>query len=134
LKEQRKSLPEDDSKYFSDNHSLLRAQKYINWVNNRRSYTDFLGIKEIRQNIASFIERRDSHPSDPDSIYLSNGASGGIKSLLSVLLEKKTDVAFVPIPQYPLYSATIDLIGCQLSGYYLNEEKEWSIDVMKTLN
>jgi aspartate/methionine/tyrosine aminotransferase len=35
----------------------------------------------------------------------------------------------VPIPQYPLYSATIDLLGCHLAGYYLNEEKNWSIEV-----
>jgi len=34
-----------------------------------------------------------------------------------------------PIPQYPLYSATISLLGSQLVGYYLDEENDWSVNV-----
>ena len=36
----------------------------------------------------------------------------------------------VPIPQYPLYSATLSLLGAKLVPYYLEEEKEWGIDVI----
>jgi len=32
----------------------------------------------------------------------------------------------IPIPQYPLYSASIALLGGSYSGYYLNEEDNWS--------
>jgi alanine transaminase len=35
----------------------------------------------------------------------------------------------IPIPQYPLYSATIELFGGVQIGYYLNEEKNWSLDI-----
>jgi len=35
----------------------------------------------------------------------------------------------IPIPQYPLYSASIKLLGGTQIGYYLNEGKEWSTDL-----
>jgi glutamate--glyoxylate aminotransferase len=35
----------------------------------------------------------------------------------------------VPIPQYPLYSATIQLLGGTLVPYYLTEEDNWEMNV-----
>jgi aspartate/methionine/tyrosine aminotransferase len=35
----------------------------------------------------------------------------------------------IPIPQYPLYSASIALLGGKQVGYYLNEKKEWGLSV-----
>lgn len=35
----------------------------------------------------------------------------------------------VPIPQYPLYSATISLFGGSLVPYYLEETANWGLDV-----
>ena len=35
----------------------------------------------------------------------------------------------IPIPQYPLYSASIDLLGGHKISYFLNEEKEWGFDI-----
>jgi alanine transaminase len=43
----------------------------------------------------------------------------------------------VPTPQYPIYSATIALLGGQKVGYFLNEKEEWALDVKeleRTLN
>jgi hypothetical protein len=34
----------------------------------------------------------------------------------------------VPVPQYPLYSASISLYGGSLVPYYLEEEANWSLD------
>mgnify|MGYP005970857665 FL=1 len=34
-----------------------------------------------------------------------------------------------PIPQYPLYSATITLYNDHLIGYYLDEDHEWGLDM-----
>lgn len=39
------------------------------------------------------------------------------------------DGVLIPIPQYPLYSASIDLLGGHRIGYYLDESKEWGFDV-----
>lgn len=34
-----------------------------------------------------------------------------------------------PIPQYPLYSATIELLGGTLVPYYLDEARGWGLSV-----
>lgn len=35
----------------------------------------------------------------------------------------------VPVPQYPLYSATISLFGGSLVPYFLEETANWGLDV-----
>lgn len=35
----------------------------------------------------------------------------------------------IPIPQYPIYSATIDLFGGQKVGYYLDEKNGWDLNL-----
>ena len=35
----------------------------------------------------------------------------------------------VPVPQYPLYSATISLLGGSLVPYYLEETANWGLDI-----
>lgn len=34
----------------------------------------------------------------------------------------------IPIPQYPIYSASIDLLGGQQVGYYLDEKNKWNLN------
>jgi alanine transaminase len=35
----------------------------------------------------------------------------------------------IPIPQYPIYSATIDLHDGHKVGYYLDEERNWDLNM-----
>ena len=35
----------------------------------------------------------------------------------------------IPTPQYPIYSATIDLLGGKQVGYNLDEEKGWDLNM-----
>ena len=47
---------------------------------------------------------------NPNDIFLTAGASDGIKTIMELLLvksDKKPAGFMIPIPQYPLYSATI---------------------------
>lgn len=50
------------------------------------SYTESQGILTIRQDIANYIQQRDGYPSDPNNIYLCNGASDGIKTIIKLLM------------------------------------------------
>jgi aspartate/methionine/tyrosine aminotransferase len=34
----------------------------------------------------------------------------------------------IPIPQYPLYTATLALLNGQAVEYYLNEANDWGLD------
>jgi len=37
----------------------------------------------------------------------------------------------IPIPQYPLYSASIALLDGRQVGYYLDESSNWGLSVKK---
>jgi len=98
------------------------------------AYSDSRGVPGIRQEVADFIAARDGHPSDPDSIFLSDGASPSVKMILNTLIRGKSDGILCPIPQYPLYSASTTLLGGTLVPYYLNEANGWSLDLDELRN
>ncbi len=92
------------------------------------AYTQSAGIGFIRQAIADFIEKRDGIPADKDKIILTDGASKGVQSVLTLLLKNENDGVMIPIPQYPLYSATLTLYGGKQIGYYLDEDNSWQLN------
>ncbi|XP_017052164.1 alanine aminotransferase 1 isoform X1 [Drosophila ficusphila] len=95
------------------------------------SYTDSAGLEVVRRQVANYIEKRDGGIAcDWLNIYLTAGASPGIKSILSMInseVDGKRPGVMVPIPQYPLYSATISEYGMAKVDYYLEEETGWSL-------
>lgn len=122
------------------------------------------------------------HGSDPELIFLTDGASKGVMQILNTIIRGPSDgVMFldaqlstlycycldfsskplsspsfrftgvgcsallsiscpircllcfqilVPVPQYPLYSATIALLGGSLVPYYLEETANWGLDIV----
>jgi alanine transaminase len=101
-----------------------RAQTLLKEIVSTGAYSHSKGISSIRQSVCKFIKQRDGLKTDvdPENIFLSNGASTSIQLLLSLLLRNGSDGIAVPIPQYPLYSATITLLGGQLLPYSLKED------------
>jgi aspartate/methionine/tyrosine aminotransferase len=96
------------------------------------AYSDSKGLFFVRRAVSSFIEKRDSTAkspvsSDPESIYLTDGASKAVQSILRLLISDEHDGIMIPIPQYPLYSATISLYGGTQVGYYLDEANGWNL-------
>jgi alanine transaminase len=96
------------------------------------AYSNSAGVQVIREDIARFIEKRDGAPAgsvDPSNIMMSTGASGGIVAILKLLVTGPETGIMIPIPQYPLYSACLAELGATVIPYYLNEEKNWSLDI-----
>jgi glutamate--glyoxylate aminotransferase len=95
------------------------------------AYSDSRGALGIRQEVAAYIKKRDGLKDDPnpDHIFLTDGASVGVRSMLNALIRDKRDGVMVPIPQYPLYSASITLYGGSLVPYSLDEANGWQMDV-----
>ncbi|KAK9701600.1 Aminotransferase class I and II [Popillia japonica] len=96
------------------------------------SYTDSPGIEIIRRHAAQYIERRDGIPSDWQNIILTAGASDGIKGIVKLMIcnkNSKKPGVMIPIPQYPLYSATLAEFDMEQIGYYLNESTGWGLEV-----
>lgn len=89
------------------------------------------GFGYVRQCVAEYISRRDGidlSEVDPENIFMTNGASEGVRLGFSSLVRNANDGILVPIPQYPLYSALLTLNGGELLPYYLDEEKGWSLN------
>lgn len=53
------------------------------------SYTEGQGIRSIRENIADYISKRDEYASNPNDIYLCNGATEGVRTVISLLINHK---------------------------------------------
>ncbi|MCX6639072.1 MAG: aminotransferase class I/II-fold pyridoxal phosphate-dependent enzyme [bacterium] len=92
------------------------------------AYTQSAGIPFIRQAVADFIKKRDGIPADRDHIILTDGASKGVQAAILALLKSTDDGFMIPIPQYPLYSASIKLYGARQIGYYLDESNRWQLN------
>ncbi|CAF3537741.1 unnamed protein product [Rotaria socialis] len=96
------------------------------------AYTESQGLIAVREDIAAYIQERDGYPADTSDIYLCNGASDGIKTVIKLLMNNdatKPSGIMIPVPQYPLYSATLSEYGAHQIGYYLDEDNNWALDI-----
>ena len=85
--------------------------------------------------MAEYITRRDGGiESDWRNVMLCAGASEGIRAVLKLMTNPGGENTLrpgvmIPIPQYPLYSASLAEYDMDQVGYYLDEAKGWSLDV-----
>jgi len=97
------------------------------------AYSHSKGLQLFREDVVGFLQERDGEevPTDAEHIFLSNGASAAISNLLTALIADSTCGVMTPIPQYPIYSATIDLLGGRQVGYYLDEQNQWNLNIQE---
>jgi alanine transaminase len=94
------------------------------------AYSHSKGVKSFRVDVANFMEARDGGvPADPEDIFLTNGASAGIGMVLNALIANDNCGVMLPIPQYPIYSATIEQLNGKKVGYFLNEANSWELNM-----
>merc|ERR1712032_386093 len=94
------------------------------------AYSESRGVKAFRGNIGRYIAERDgTDEPDVDNLYITDGASAAIQTILEMLIEDSQSGILVPIPQYPLYSGTIVRLGGQILGYNLVEEERWALSI-----
>ncbi|KAI7907038.1 pyridoxal phosphate-dependent transferase [Cokeromyces recurvatus] len=108
--------------------AIARAEVLLKHIGSVGAYSHSKGIAHIRENVAKFIEQRDGYPSNPDDIFLTQGASEGVQRVIHLLTQDKQVGIMIPIPQYPLYSATVSLVDAAPVPYYLNEKEDWGLD------
>lgn len=108
---------------------MERARTLLKDVKSVGAYSQSQGAPGIRKSVANFIERRDGYPADAEHVYLSAGASSGVNTLMNVICATPNTGVLVPIPQYPLYTATLSLLNAKCVPYYLNESNAWGTDV-----
>lgn len=113
--------------YPSD--AIARAKLLLDSIGSVGAYSHSQGIPHIRNNVAQFIAERDGYPADPSKIYLTQGASAGVQLTLQMIVEHSNVGIMIPIPQYPLYTATLAVLDACPVPYYLNEDKNWGLTV-----
>lgn len=105
--------------------AVTRAKYLLSKIGSVGAYSTSNGPPVIRQSISKFLENRDGFSADPDSIFTLAGASSGVQRLIQLLTTNEKTGVLIPIPQYPLYSATLTLNGAKAVGYYLDESQGW---------
>lgn len=111
--------------------AIERAWQILDQIPGRATgaYSHSQGIKGLRDTIAAGIEARDGFPSNPNDIFLTDGASPAVHMMMQLLIRTEKDGILCPIPQYPLYSASIVLHGGTLVPYYLDEATGWGLEI-----
>jgi alanine transaminase len=115
------SVPED---------VIARAKHYLEGIpGGSGAYSHSQGVAVVREEVAAFLKERDGHDADVNHIFLTDGASPAVQMLVRAAIRDENDGFLVPIPQYPLYSASIALYGGTMAGYYLDESTNWGTDM-----
>jgi len=83
--------------------------------------------------VAAFLRERDECDSQPADVFLTDGASAGVRTMMQCLLGKPgVDAILAPSPVYPLYSALSTLMDGAAALYPLTEDPAtgvWSVRV-----
>mmetsp|Transcript_5673 Transcript_5673/g.17294 ORF Transcript_5673/g.17294 Transcript_5673/m.17294 type:complete len:479 (-) Transcript_5673:522-1958(-) len=94
------------------------------------AYSESAGAPILRKMVADAITRRDEVPCDWQNVFLTGGASPAVHHIMTVLVRSgMRDGLLVPLPQYPLYSASLTLYGGELVPYMLDESTGWGMTV-----
>ena len=105
-----------------------RAKWYLDNIISIGSYAPSMGIPLVRESVARYIEKKDNVPKPTiNEICLTDGAGQAAQLFLSMLICNEKDGVMIPIPQYPLYSASLSILGGCSIPYYLDEESGWQL-------
>lgn len=92
------------------------------------AYSASAGVSFVRNAVAKFISNRDDIDANPDRIILTDGASKAAQTVIHAIIKNSNDGIMLPIPQYPMYSASLTMAGGLSIGYYLDEENHWQLN------
>ncbi|MDO4964133.1 MAG: pyridoxal phosphate-dependent aminotransferase [Streptococcus gallolyticus] len=95
---------------------------------NSEAYSDSKGIFSARKAIMQYCQLKGFPHVDIDDIYLGNGVSELISMSLQALLDDADEV-FVPMPDYPLWTACVSLAGGNAVHYLCDEKANWYPDI-----
>ncbi|KAK9466608.1 pyridoxal phosphate-dependent transferase [Lipomyces arxii] len=110
--------------------AIERSRVLLKEIGSLGAYSQSQGVPYIRQSIANFIAERDSFPADANDIYLAGGASSAVSSLLTTICNGPSTGVMIPVPQYPLYSASLAIENATPVPYLLDESTCWGTDTV----
>ncbi|CAM0951484.1 unnamed protein product [Alopecurus aequalis] len=126
-------LKRDEARMLFSPCAINRARKIVDAMPGRDSgpYTPCQGIKILRESVADGIAGRDGYPSRSEHIFLTDGASSAVNLSMQILIRSEEDAILCPLPEYPLYSASIMLHGGTMVPYNLSENGDWGLEIFE---
>jgi alanine-synthesizing transaminase len=91
-------------------------------------YSDSKGLFSARKAIMQYCQLKKIPNVDVDDIYTGNGVSELITMSMQGLLDSGDEI-LVPMPDYPLWTASITLAGGTAVHYVCDEQAEWYPDI-----
>lgn len=93
-----------------------------------QAYSESRGKLEIRQAILEYANEKNFINASLSDIYTGNGASELIQLSLHALLNDGDEI-LIPAPDYPLWTACVNLAGGKAVHYICDEQSNWYPDV-----
>ena len=93
-----------------------------------QGYTDSKGILPARLAIQSYCQQKGINGVELDDIYIGNGVSELIVSSMQGLLDDGDEI-LIPAPDYPLWTAAVNLAGGVAVHYLCDEQANWYPDL-----
>lgn len=103
-------------------------QDVIRNIADAQGYCDSKGLFSARKAIMQDCQLRGMHDIKLDDIYLGNGVSELIVMSTQGLLNDGDEV-LVPSPDYPLWTAAVNLAGGKAVHYICDEQSDWNPDL-----
>lgn len=89
-----------------------------------QGYSESKGLKSARNAIIEYYKMKNVNNLDLNDIYIGNGVSELITISMQALLDSNDEI-LVPMPDYPLWTASVNLAGGKAVHYLCDENNEW---------
>ncbi|HEX3075520.1 MAG TPA: pyridoxal phosphate-dependent aminotransferase [Lachnospiraceae bacterium] len=103
-------------------HDMMESLQYA------QGYSDSKGITTARKAIMEYCRSKSIPNVGMDDIYTGNGVSELIVLAMQGLLNDG-DEMLVPMPDYPLWTAAVNLAGGKTVHYVCDEQADWNPDI-----
>ena len=97
-------------------------------IKDAQGYCDSKGLFSARKAIMQYCQLKDIPNVSIDDIFVGNGVSELIMMSMQALLDQGDEI-LVPMPNYPLWTASVTLAGGTPVHYLCDEQAEWYPDL-----
>ncbi|MCK4907688.1 MAG: pyridoxal phosphate-dependent aminotransferase [Spirochaetes bacterium] len=97
-------------------------------IRNAQGYCDSKGIFPARKAVMQYHQQKGVNNISTDNIYIGNGVSELIKISMEALLNNSDEI-LIPTPDYPLWTASVNLARGKAVHYICDEKSEWQPDL-----
>ena len=97
-------------------------------LSNTQGYSDSKGLFQARKAVMQYCQQKGIGGVDINDIFIGNGVSEVVVMALQALLDSGDEI-LVPSPDFPLWTAAVNLSGGTAVHYICDEESLWYPDI-----